>query len=101
MPTDIVRVTFDSQNSFIINWTAPSDNGGSPATLDYEVWTDGGLGLGYSKLISTTSKNRSYSVSGLTTGTTYFYKVKAYNEVGSSSLSTGAGFLAGSIPSAP
>jgi phosphodiesterase/alkaline phosphatase D-like protein len=92
-------MTFDSLTSYMIAWTAPSDDGGSPATLDYEVWTDGGLGLGYSMLISTTSKTTSYTVTGLTTGTTYFYKVKAFTEVCSSSMSTSAGFLAGSIPS--
>jgi len=28
----------------MIGWTAPADNGGSPQTLDYQVWSDNGLG---------------------------------------------------------
>lgn len=101
VPTNIVRLTFNSATSYTISWTAPSDNGGAPASLDYEVWTDNGLAAGYSKLVGTTGKATSYNVSSLTTGTTYFWKIKAFNEVGISALSTGAGFLAGSVPTAP
>lgn len=101
VPTNIVRLTFNSATSYTISWTAPSDNGGAPASLDYEVWTDNGLAAGYSKLVETTGKATSYNVSSLTTGTTYFWKIKAFNEVGISALSTGAGFLAGSVPTAP
>ena len=53
----------------LIGWTAPSDDGGSPGTLDYEVLTDNGLASGYSVLVSTTSGATQYSVTGLTAGT--------------------------------
>jgi len=101
VPTNILRTTFNSSTGYTIAWTAPADNGGSPATLDYEVWTDAGLGAGYSKVASTTSKTTSYDATGLTTGSTYFWKIKAFTEAGTSALSTGVGFLVGSVPSAP
>lgn len=96
-----MRTTFNSATGYSIGWTAPTDDGGSPATLDYEVWTDGGLGAGYSKVASTTSKTTSYTATGLTTGSTFYWKIKAFTEAGVSALSTGAGFLVGSVPSAP
>jgi hypothetical protein len=101
VPTSIVRQTFNSQTSYTISWTASSDDGGSPSTLDYQVWSDGGLAAGYSMVVSTTSKTTSYVASGLTTGTTYSWKIKAFNLVGASALSTGSSFMAASVPSAP
>ena len=56
---------------------------------------------GYVQLVSSTVGAADYLVTGLNAGTTYYFKVKAKNEVGSSSLSTGQGFIAGSIPSPP
>ena len=53
-PTSITRLTVDSETGMQIGWTAPSDDGGSPSTLDYEVLTDNGLAAGYSVLVPTT-----------------------------------------------
>lgn len=46
-PTNIVRLTNDSETSMQIGWSAPSDDGGSPLTLDYLIYTDNGLAAGY------------------------------------------------------
>ena len=101
IPNSLARLSFDSQTSMQIGWTAPSDDGGSPLTLDYELYWDVGQASGYQILVSTTGGVSYYTVTSLTATTTYFFKVKAVNEVGASTLSNGQGFLAGSIPSQP
>lgn len=73
----------------LIGWSAPTDDGGSPLTLDYELFTDNGLASGYTRLIETTGGATQYLVTGLIADTTYFFKVKAVNRVGSSALSLG------------
>jgi hypothetical protein len=99
IPTSIVRLTKDSETSMQLSWTAPTDDGGSPLTLDYEIHSDDGLASGYNQLVSSTGGATSYLVTGLVADTVYYFKVKAKNEVGQSGLSLGAGFRAGSIPS--
>ena len=84
-----------------IGWTAPTDNGGSPLTLDYIVYTDNALAQGYFELVNSTEGQTKYTVTGLTANNNYFFKVRAFNEVGSSGLSAGEGFLAGTTPSEP
>ena len=56
-----------------IGWTAPSDDGGSPSTIDYAVYqlTDGG----YESLVDTAGGATTYTVTGLVAGTEYFFKV--------------------------
>ena len=100
-PTSIVRLSYDSQPSIKIGWTAPIDNGGSPTTIDYEVYSDNGLAQGYSLIVGTTAGATSYTATGLTAGTTYFFRLKTTNEVGTSAFSSTQSFLAGSIPSEP
>jgi hypothetical protein len=85
----------------LIGWTAPTDDGGSPQTIDYQVWSDNGLGLGYTLIVATTNGLTSYTMSTVT-GRTYFFKIRATNVVGQSSLtSSSLGMLAGSIPTQP
>ena len=99
VPTDVVRLSFDSPTQITIGWTAPSDDGGSPATIDYQVYSDQGLAAGYTQLSTTTSSLTSYTIA-VTTSLTYYFKIKALNDVGSSVLSAASpGMLAGSVPS--
>lgn len=100
-PTAIIRLSKDSQTTMLIGWTAPTDDGGSPATLDYEVLTDNGLAQGYTLLVASTGGATQYSVTSLQADTQYFFRVRAKNEVGSSPNSSSQGFLAGAIPSEP
>src|SRR5207247_1557209 len=67
-----------------LTWNAPSTNGGSPIT-GYKVYrsTSSGTETGYVSLGNVTS----YTNTGLTGGTTYFYKVLAVNSIGVSPLS--------------
>src|SRR5439155_1182642 len=81
-----------------ISWQAPASNGGSAIT-GYKVYrsTSSGTETGYVSLGNVTS----YTNTGLTGGTTYFYKVRAVNSVGLSPLSSEASATAITVSSAP
>ncbi len=67
-------------------WNAPSNNGG-PLVSGYKIEEKAGTGS-YSIVIANTGNtNTSYSKTGLTTGTTYTYRVSAINSVGTSPTS--------------
>jgi len=65
----------------LIGWTAPADDGGSPQTIDYQVWSDNGLGTGYTLIVDTTNGLTQYLMSTVT-GRTYYFKIRATNIVG-------------------
>jgi phosphodiesterase/alkaline phosphatase D-like protein len=75
-----------------LTWTAPTDNGGSVIT-GYNVYEGTSVGgenystaVNGSTLIATTT----YSVTGLTNATKYYFTVKAVNAIGSSAPSNEA-----------
>jgi titin len=102
--TNVIRSSFDSVNSIQISWTAPADDGGSPDTIDYIVYSDMGdqtSGSEYVAIAETTLGETQYTASVLT-GQMYFFKVLAFNDVDAAPLSIeSASMLAGSVPSAP
>ena len=71
--------TVPGRNQIALNWTAPSINGGSAITnyTVYRATTSGG-----EVLLVKLGNVLSYTDSGLTYGTPYFYKVSASNAVG-------------------
>jgi len=93
-PTDLAASSI-TKTSLDLSWTASTDN---VAVTGYDVYQDG------SKIDSTAGT--SYSVSGLTAGTTYEFTVKAKDEAGnissaSSALSVTTEALDTEAPSAP
>ncbi|MEI6850926.1 MAG: fibronectin type III domain-containing protein [Candidatus Saccharibacteria bacterium] len=67
-----------------LNWSAPSDNGGSAIT-GYKIYS--GLTSGSETYLVTTANTLTYSDTGLTGCTEYFYVVKAVNIIGDSVFS--------------
>jgi len=63
-----------------LSWSAPSSTGGASIT-GYKIEVKKGTGA-YETLVSSTNSTTKYSHTGLTTGTTYTYKVYAINSVG-------------------
>src|ERR1035441_9471722 len=88
-----------SNTTVTLSWTAPSGNGGSTITgYDvYEGTTPGGESttpVNGTTLIGATS----YTATGLTNGTTYYFDVQAVNLVGSSVASNEASAAPTSTP---
>ncbi|HEX3842038.1 MAG TPA: fibronectin type III domain-containing protein [Acidimicrobiales bacterium] len=74
--------------SVVLTWTAPGSNGGSPIT-GYNVFV-GTVAGGESTTPAngaTLVTGTTFTVTGLTNGTAYFFTVKAVNSVGSSAAS--------------
>src|SRR5207249_4367230 len=85
-------------NSVSLSWQAPTNNGGSPIT-GYKIYrsTSSGTETGYVSLGNVTS----YTNRGVTSGIRYFYKVRAVNAIGVSSLSNEASATTLTVPTAP
>ena len=82
-----------------LSWTAPSSNGGSPVT-GYDVYEGTASGKESQKPLNAVplpASATSYTATGLTNGTAYFFTVKALNAVGASAAST----QASATPAAP
>ena len=84
--------------NFAITWDAPASDGGASIT-DYEVsYTPDG---GTETVAQTGSTGTSYTLTGLTTGTTYSVKVRAVNSEGSGAWSSAVSKLAALYPETP
>ncbi len=86
-PTDVGAVVGDAQ--IALSWTAPSSTGGS-AIAGYKVAcsTTDTAPTSAGDWKATNSASTEYTVTGLENGTTYYFWVKAVNEVGDSEAST-------------
>ena len=76
--------------SAVLSWTAPSFTGGATIT-GYEYQQDGGSWTG------TGSANPGYTVTGLTDGVRYVFRVRAVNSAGASLPSGEAGVIPGHL----
>jgi fibronectin type 3 domain-containing protein len=91
-----------ASKSVQLSWSAPSSNGGSPIT-GYNVYrgTSAG-GEGTTPVGTVSGTTLSFTDTGLTNGTTYFYTVKAVNAVGTSLPSNEANATPqATVPGAP
>jgi fibronectin type 3 domain-containing protein len=81
-----------------LSWNTPTSDGGSPIT-GYSVYRGATAGGEGAAPIATNISTRSFSDTGLTNGSTYFYKVAAVNAIGTSPPSNEA--TAAPQPTAP
>ena len=85
-PTSVTAADTGIDGEALIEWTAPGSNGGSAIT-DYIVEYSSNSGSTYSTFADGTSTATSATVTGLTTGTTYIFRVKTVNAVGTGTAS--------------
>ena len=85
----------DSDQQVALSWTAPSNTGGSAIT-SYEYTTDNGT-----TWTSTGGTTTSHTVTGLTNGTEYTFKVQAKNTHGADAASDPATATPATTPGAP
>ncbi len=83
-----------------VNWSTPSSDGGSAIT-GYRVWRSLSSGGATTTIGTTTPSIRGLRDSGVTNGTTYYYKIVALNSVGVGPASTEISAVASTTPSAP
>jgi len=75
-PTDLQATSGDRQAALV--WAAPADDGGSPIT-DYVVERSGDGGITWTVFQEGVSTTPSATVTGLTNGTAYVFRVSAVN----------------------
>jgi predicted phage tail protein len=83
-PTSVRAVAGNGQVS--LTWNAPRNNGGS-AVIDYLVQVSQHNSTTWLEWVKPVSSNRSYTVTGLTNGTSYIFRVSAVNSSGPSTWS--------------
>jgi len=86
-PTSVTAADTGIDGEALISWTAPGSNGGSAIT-DYIVEYSSNSGSSYTVFADGTSTGTSATVTGLTTGSTYIFRVKAVNAIGTGTAST-------------
>ncbi len=94
-PLSLSSVVGNTQIS--LSWSAPSNDGNSPIT-DYTIQYSSDSGSNWITFNDGTSTSASATVTGLTNGQAYLFRVYAVNSVGSSSSSN---ILSASLPSVP
>ncbi len=83
-----------------LTWQAPSDNGGRTIT-DYILQRAASASGPWTTISDGTSTARQFTVTGLTNGTRYFFRVAARNPVGTGPFSAAAAATPRTVPSAP
>lgn len=88
-------------NAVTVSWAAPGDNGGTPITsYTVERATDAGFTANFVSTPGITGT--STTLTGLAWGTSYWFRVKATNNVGTSALSGATNTTTGiTVPDAP
>jgi hypothetical protein len=83
-PTNVVGTAGDAQVA--LTWTAPATNGGTIS--DYTIQYSSDSGTTWTTFSDTVSATSSVTVTGLTNGTAYVFRVAATNEAGLGAYST-------------
>jgi hypothetical protein len=97
-PTALTPTSGNTQVS--LSWTAPANNGGSVITdyvIDYKLSSDST----WSTFADGVSTNTTGTVTGLTNGSSYDFRVSAVNAIGQGSASGTATAIPATVPGAP
>ncbi len=86
-----------TETSVTIAWLAPADTGGTPIT-DYQVLWDAGLGGAFVSLGSSLNIREFTPGYSLVTGSTYKFRVRALNYIGTGPESSSVSIIAASPP---
>lgn len=86
-PTSVTASDTGIDGEALIAWTAPGSNGGSAIT-DYVIEYSSNGGSSYTTFSDGTSTATSATVTGLIIDTTYIFRVKAVNAIGTGTAST-------------
>ena len=84
-PTSVVGTA--GSNQVVLTWSAPASDGGAAIT-DYVVQYATSLGGAYTTFTDAVSTALSATVTGLASGSTYYFKVAAVNAVGTGEYSS-------------
>ncbi|MEQ1785537.1 MAG: fibronectin type III domain-containing protein [Acidimicrobiales bacterium] len=87
-PTGAVAVA--GTGEVTVSWTAPASDGGSPLT---GYWVTGYVGYWPTVLVRFESTVTSQVIAGLSSGTSYWFRVRAVNAIGRSGLSNPTGLV--------
>ena len=99
-PTNVVGVAGSSQVA--LTWTAPANDGGSPITGYGIEWSSNGGGAWTRVTSNTGNANTALTVTGLTPGTAYIFRVRANNAVGIGAWSANSAAVTPyTVPGAP
>lgn len=83
-PTDVAGVSGNA--SVALSWAAPSADGGETIT-DYAIYFSSNSGTDWTPVTKSASTSTTYTVTGLTNGTSYIFRVASVNVVGESTPS--------------
>lgn len=97
-PTGLVATSAPSSVS--LSWVAPVDDGGAPIT-DYKVQRSSNGGLSWTTVADGISTATGFTVTGLTNGRTYTFRVAAINFVSLGATSDTATSVPATVPSKP
>jgi len=98
----VLSATSNVNTQSVLTWTAPARNGGSPIT-DYVVQYSTSATFASAVTTFTDGVNASTgaTVTGLTNGTTYYFRVAAVNSVGTGTYSATASATPSTVPGTP
>jgi len=97
-PTDLVVTP--GPGTVALSWTAPADDGGTDL-IDYRVQRSSNGGLSWVTVVHSPSTDTALTVSGLTNGRTYLFRVSGVNHVAAGAWSASAAATPATVPGKP